>query len=81
MNCSRCQGLMVVDHFLDFCGGYGEMWSGGWRCVNCGAIHDPLSAQNRLAQQKELAAASSTASDYRDDAVHLGVSANTKHAA
>ena len=81
MNCSRCQGLMVLDHFLDFWGSYRELWSTGWRCINCGQIHDPLSAKNRLAQQKKLAMSSRQVPDYQDDDVYLGAEAITKHAA
>lgn len=48
MNCSRCQGLMVREHFLDFEGTYGHMWASGYRCMNCGNVHDPLIEQHRL---------------------------------
>jgi len=37
MNCSRCRGLMVEDHFLDFDGTIGHMWTTGYRCMNCGS--------------------------------------------
>ena len=47
MHCSRCQGLMRKDHLLDMEGGFGEMWAQSWRCVNCGAVHDAVIAQNR----------------------------------
>ncbi len=40
MTCSRCSGLTVEDHFLDFEGSYGQMWTASWRCVNCGHVHD-----------------------------------------
>lgn len=42
MNCSRCHGLMVNDHFLDFDGTIGHMWAKGYRCMNCGNVHDPV---------------------------------------
>ena len=40
MTCLRCQGLMLEDHFFDFEGAYGFMWMKGWRCMNCGYVHE-----------------------------------------
>ena len=51
MKCSRCDGLMVEDHFLDFEGAFREMWTRGCRCINCGAIHDLVIEHNRLDRQ------------------------------
>ncbi len=48
MSCSRCQGLMVREHFLDFDGTIGHMWANGYRCMNCGNVHDPIIEQHRL---------------------------------
>jgi len=39
---------MVREHFLDFEGTYGHMWASGYRCMNCGNVHDPLIKQHRL---------------------------------
>jgi uncharacterized Zn finger protein len=72
MNCSRCLGLMVEDQFLDFEGGYGQMWTISRRCVNCGHVHDSVIAQNRLARQEKVLVLSSSEPDYQDDEVHLG---------
>ena len=47
MECIRCQGLMVKDHFFDFEGTHGFMWMKGWRCMNCGHAADPLIVANR----------------------------------
>ena len=47
MSCSRCQGLMVKEHFLDFDGTIGHMWANGYRCMNCGNVHDPIIEQHR----------------------------------
>ena len=47
MECIRCRGLMVEDHFFDFEGTQGFMWMKGWRCMNCGHAEDPLIAANR----------------------------------
>lgn len=47
MECRRCQGLMVEDHFLDFEGTQGFMWMKGWRCMNCGHAVDAVGEANR----------------------------------
>lgn len=47
MECMRCQGLMVGDHFFDFEGTHAFMWMKGWRCMNCGHAVDPLIEANR----------------------------------
>ena len=47
MSCTRCQGLMLEEHMIDLEGGYGEMWSCSWRCVNCGHRDDAVLRQHR----------------------------------
>ena len=42
MTCTRCQGLLLEEHMIDMEAGYGEMWSRGWRCVNCGHRDDAV---------------------------------------
>ncbi len=42
MVCYRCSGLMVREELADFAFGSGGDEPVGWRCVNCGAIVDPL---------------------------------------
>jgi hypothetical protein len=42
MRCQRCQGCMINDQFMDILNGTGEMDFRGWRCMNCGAITDPV---------------------------------------
>ena len=81
MKCSRCQCFMVEDHFLDFEGHFREMWATGWRCVNCGRIHDAAVEQNRLAPEEKALVFPSGKPDYQDDEVHLGVEAFIKKAA
>jgi hypothetical protein len=54
MNCSRCHGLMVREHFLDFDGTIGHMWASGHRCMNCGNVHDPVIEQHRLARTQQM---------------------------
>jgi hypothetical protein len=34
--------------------GFGEMWAQSWRCVSCGAVHDAVIEQNRLAQLEKV---------------------------
>lgn len=72
MRCSRCRGLMVEGHFLDFQGSYQHMWTTSWRCVNCGDVKDSVSDQHRLARQDTVVVRSSAEPDYQDDEVHLG---------
>jgi hypothetical protein len=42
MQCQRCQGYMVGDHFMDLLNVTGEIVFKGWRCLNCGNITDPV---------------------------------------
>ena len=53
MRCARCDGLMVHEEFEDFGGlGSSDLEYAGWRCINCGAIVDPvISAHRRLTPQ------------------------------
>ncbi len=53
MNCSRCQGLMVREHFLDFDGTIGQMWASGHRCMNCGNASDTVIEQHRRARTQQ----------------------------
>lgn len=54
MNCFRCQGLMVKDHFYDFHGGFRESRTVGWRCLNCGCVNDSIIQEHRHPQQDQL---------------------------
>ncbi len=45
MRCHRCQGLMVPEHFADSRIDTSEPRFDGWRCINCGAITDPVIAK------------------------------------
>ncbi len=47
MTCERCKGLMVEEWRPDFSP---ETYT--WRCINCGAITDPLIARNRSLTQR-----------------------------
>jgi hypothetical protein len=59
MTCTRCQGCMAKDHFLDLMESAESMWLAGWRCLNCGNVLDPVLERNRRGQ--EMAAVVSTA--------------------
>jgi hypothetical protein len=47
MMCLRCEGLMVFELFEDFEGLSSDYEFTGWRCINCGAIVDPVIAAHR----------------------------------
>ena len=48
MRYGRCHGLMVREKFEDLGGlGSSEYESAGWRCINCGAIVDPVITAHR----------------------------------
>lgn len=47
MECVKCHGLMVPDRFVDI-EESGEREFGGWRCLVCGNITDPVIVANRL---------------------------------
>jgi len=53
MNCHRCQGCMVSDHFVDLLESGGEWWTTTWRCINCGYVLDAVLEQNRRKQHSE----------------------------
>lgn len=51
MTCTRCQGYMAKDHFLDLMESAEDMWLAGWRCLNCGNVLDSVMERNRLQQR------------------------------
>ena len=71
MNCSRCHGLMVREHFLDFEGTYGHMWAHGYRCMNCGNVHDPVIEQHRLAKTQPALVLAHGEADHKEDELHI----------
>ena len=42
MTCQRCDGLMVRERYDDLELGSAEHEIPSWRCLNCGAIVDPV---------------------------------------
>jgi uncharacterized Zn finger protein len=71
MHCTRCQGLMIRDHFFDYEGTSGHTWSSSQRCMNCGHVHDAVIERNREARVNQALVVSSEP-DYQDEEVHLG---------
>ncbi len=55
MTCTRCRGLMVVDHLLDMQESSMPMWMRGLRCVTCGNIEDPLIHHHRMVRRTRRA--------------------------
>ena len=53
MTCTRCQGLMISDSFIDL-EETGHLWMKAWRCMNCGCIVDAIVEQNRRLQAAGL---------------------------
>lgn len=51
MTCTRCQGYMAKDHFLDLMESAEDMWLAGWGCLNCGNVLDSVMERNRLQQR------------------------------
>jgi hypothetical protein len=47
MTCTRCQGCMAKDHFIDLLESANSLWMVGWRCLNCGNVFDPVMERNR----------------------------------
>ena len=81
MTCIRCQGLMVEDQLFDFQGPYGFMWMKGWRCVNCGRVHDAAIKQHLVARQEMVLALATSEPDYQDDDVYLGAESSIRRVA
>ena len=52
MICHRCSGLMVRERYDDLQLGSGGYESSGWRCLNCGAIVDPVIAAHHHTTRK-----------------------------
>lgn len=67
MECSRCGGLMVVDHYIDMQNS-GDLWLRAWRCVACGDVMDPEILRQRQRRRAQAAvAAPEPVSDAGDD--------------
>jgi hypothetical protein len=72
MTCSRCQGLMVREHFLDFEGTYGHMWASGFRCMNCGNVHDSVIERHRLAKAQPALIIANSDTDRKEEELRPG---------
>lgn len=47
MTYHRCGGLMLMEQYDDLHDFGGQAGFTGWRCVNCGAVLDPVILANR----------------------------------
>ena len=81
MSCSRCQGLMVREHFLDFDGTLGHMWASGYRCMNCGNVHDPVIEQHRRVRPEPVRIVSTDAFDQGEDELDSDMHSDMRQAA
>ncbi|HSN04248.1 MAG TPA: hypothetical protein VLS44_04650 [Nitrospira sp.] len=45
--CTRCGGLMVVEHYIDLQDDTGQIGLTAWRCTSCGEVIDPTILRNR----------------------------------
>jgi hypothetical protein len=54
MNCTRCEGLMVMDRFEDLQDDTGEIRFKAWHCLLCGEIQDHVIASNRRQHPRPL---------------------------
>ena len=55
MTCTRCSGLMVVDHMLDMQESHLSMWMQAHRCLACGNIVDPMIHHHRMLRRTRRA--------------------------
>ncbi len=46
-DCTRCGGLLVIDHCFDVLGDTGEIDCNVFRCIQCGDLVDPVILRNR----------------------------------
>jgi len=53
MDCPRCGGMMILDHFLDL-ENTGQIDFQGSRCLICGEILDPIILVNRMHSESAL---------------------------
>jgi uncharacterized Zn finger protein len=81
MSCSRCQGLMVKEHFLDFDGTIGHMWANGYRCMNCGNVHDPIIEHHRRTRPEPVLTVSTGEFDYTEKSFDTDTHSVMKQAA
>lgn len=51
MECTRCQGTMVADQYIDLQAK--SVWCEAWRCLNCGDILDSVILRHRTLQHAD----------------------------
>lgn len=72
MHCSRCKGMMVVDHFIDMEDDTGHLWLRAWRCIQCGHVVDPATARRRSRLERVVGTLSKKWTR-QDEVVAIGV--------
>ena len=80
MECLRCRGLMIEDHFIDLLGTGALMWMKGWRCMNCGHVVDPLMEANRRLEAATLLAMAHEVPVDEEEDVYLGAETLIRYA-
>lgn len=48
MDCPRCQGPMISQHYEDLLDDTGQFGITAWRCMLCGEVTDPVILANRV---------------------------------
>lgn len=81
MHCSRCHSLMAKDHLLLFENATERMLMDGYRCMNCGHVHESPTQQYHLSRRKPVSVGKRFEPDYQDDDVHLGAESFVMQAA
>lgn len=81
MTCTRCQGYMAEDHFLDLMETGGELWIKAWRCLNCGNVLDHIMEHNRTCFAVQQLVAQVSAPAHEGDVVLVGTMTIVPHAA
>jgi uncharacterized Zn finger protein len=81
MTCTRCQGCMAEDHFLDLMETRGEMWIRAWRCLNCGNVLDHVMEQNRTLYAGQHLVTRASVSVNEGDGGLVGTTASLRRAA
>ena len=54
MTCQRCQGLMLIDYYIDMQDDQGTHWLKAWRCIGCGEVVDPGILRRRMVRESRL---------------------------
>lgn len=53
-SCTRCDGLMIKEYYMDLEDDSGQIGITGMRCTSCGEVIDPVILRNRLDPTPDL---------------------------